>query len=45
MDDGERAKAEAITPIGGDGGTVRALVLFDGPKNGAPGIYALDLKP
>lgn len=45
VDDGERAKAEAITPIGGDGGTVRALVLFDGPKNGAPSVYQLGLTP
>ncbi|WP_245297085.1 MULTISPECIES: DUF3616 domain-containing protein [Rhodomicrobium] len=35
-EDGDPAKAEAMTVLGADGGTLRLLVLFDGLKNGAP---------
>lgn len=45
VDGGERAKAEAITPIGREGGTLRVLVLFDGPTNGAPSVYQVALPP
>ena len=40
-EDGERAKAEAITVIGQEGDTLRVLVLFDGLRDGGPREYRL----
>lgn len=38
---GERAKAEAILPLGEVAGNLRVLVLFDGLANGGPRTYLL----
>ena len=40
---GERAKAEAIAVVGGDGDALRVLVMFDGIENGGPREYRVRL--
>ena len=41
---GKKAKPEALQPIEGDDGHVRVLLLFDGPKEGAPRSIDVKLK-
>ncbi|ACK50286.1 conserved hypothetical protein [Methylocella silvestris BL2] len=43
--DMKRPKAEAVLPLDESGGKLRALVLFDVPKNGSPREYRATLPP
>jgi len=42
---GKKVKPEALLPLDGDAERVRVLLLFDGPKEGAPRSLEVPLKP
>ena len=41
---GRKAKPEALLPLDGDAGRVRVLLMFDGPKEGAPRALDVSLR-
>jgi hypothetical protein len=44
IQDGQRMKAESVTILDAQGDTLRVLIMFDGPRNGAPREYRITLK-
>jgi hypothetical protein len=42
--EGKRMKAESVTILDAQGDTLRILIIFDGPNNGAPHEYRISLK-
>jgi hypothetical protein len=44
IQDGKRMKAESVTILDAQDDTLRVLIMFDGPRNGAPHEYRVSLK-